>query len=282
MAGAPTDAAGLPAGAVCAHHPEREASWLCARCGSFACDGCVFSTVARRPICRSCAQGGLGEPIPWERRRELGRLRALWQTTKVAMRSPARFFRTPATEEGQLWPVTYGVLVYTAGQVGSYLLTALVMLAGGGIAAALAPEPEVGGLIFGYFGCWTLGMFPVMLLQAPVYALLGILGGAAMSHGTLALLRVPRGSFEQTLRAVAFANAPYILYFVPCFGPIVGWIGVVVLEVIGLRESHRIGTDKAVLAAVGYRVVGIVLVIVAYGGLIGLGVAAEGLKRAGG
>lgn len=282
MPDSPAEAAGLPAGAACAHHPDRDATRLCARCGSFACDECVFSALADRPTCRSCAQGGLAEPIPWERRRDIGRMRAFWRTTKIATRSPTRFFRTPATEEGQLWPVVYGVLVYTAGQLGSYLIMALLMLAGGGIVAAFAPEPELGGIILGYFGCWTVGMFPVMLLQAPVYALLGIIAGAAMSHGTLALFRVPRGSFDRTLRVVAFANAPYILYVVPCVGPLVGWIGVVVLEVIGLREVHRIDTDRAVLAAVGYRVVGLVLVVVAYVALIGLGVAAEGLDRGGG
>ncbi|MFW5920864.1 MAG: YIP1 family protein [Polyangiales bacterium] len=273
------DPAGLPAGAACAHHPERDATRLCARCGSFACEQCVFSALEQRPICRACAEGGLGEPIPWERRREIGRLRAFWRTTKVAMRTPTRFYRTPPTEEGQLWPVVYGVLAYTAGQLGSYLFMALLVLLGGGIAAAFAPEPEIGGILFGYFGCWTVGMFPLVLLQAPVYALLGILAGAAMSHGTLALFRVPRGSFEQTLRVVAFANAPYILYVVPCVGPLVGLVGVVVLEVIGLREVHRLSTDKAVLAAVGYRVLGVVLFVGGYVALVALGLAAEGLSR---
>ena len=48
-----TPASPVPAGARCATHPERSAAIVCARCGSFACEGCEVMLDGER-FCTGC------------------------------------------------------------------------------------------------------------------------------------------------------------------------------------------------------------------------------------
>lgn len=51
----------LPPGAICAHHPEREAARSCARCGTFVCGGCLVGD----DLCEDCKRRLLREGTPW-------------------------------------------------------------------------------------------------------------------------------------------------------------------------------------------------------------------------
>ncbi|HHH28907.1 MAG TPA: hypothetical protein ENK57_11260, partial [Polyangiaceae bacterium] len=104
----------LPQGAACAAH-EEPASFVCDRCGDFGCVSCLFFAGGKRSICITCAEKGLGQPIPWERRSEIGNVQAFWQTTKLCMFSPTRFFCTPTTQEDSLSAIAYGVVAVTVG-----------------------------------------------------------------------------------------------------------------------------------------------------------------------
>jgi len=139
------------------------------------------------------------------------------------------------------------------------------MLAGGGI-AAFAPgrEAQPIGAALGAYGCVFLGMSPFFaLLAGPMNALLGQVFAAACAHGTLALAKKARGSFEDTLRVTSYSNAPHILQFVPLLG-MVTFFWVVSIEVIGLREVHKCGTDWAAAAAIGYRLVFALVIVLGY------------------
>jgi hypothetical protein len=269
------EAALVPDGAMCASHPEIGASFTCARCGSFGCPGCAFSAIPGREVCRICAAHGLGEPIPWERRKEIGYWRAFWYTTRLATRRPREFFKTPATEPGAMSPVFYGVAVYAFGQYVYVAMIALSLVVFGAVAAAVAEEPLVGAIAGGYSVFFVL----IVLLQAPVQGLMGVLFGSACVHGALALMKQTSAPFEQTMRAVSYANAPYFFYFIPCVGPFLSWLWMVWVETVAVRETHRIGTDRAVLAVVGYRVLFILLVVVGYAALFGLVFLAEQAGR---
>lgn len=51
-----------PEGPKCARHPERPATWVCSRCGSFACVACANQVRPEAPpMCPDC----------WQRRTEL-------------------------------------------------------------------------------------------------------------------------------------------------------------------------------------------------------------------
>lgn len=266
-----TETEELLRGASCALHEGADASFLCTRCGSFGCPSCAFSAVPEREVCSACAQKGLGEPIPWERRKELGTWRAFWRTAQLASRTPTAFFRTPTTQASPLGAMIHGVATYTFGLLLSYLVMGILVMLGGGAVALFGgtDETQMLGAIIGGYGCLIAGMSPMALLFAPAGELLGLVIAAGASHGTLALFKKTRGSFEDTLRALSYANAPRIWVFIPVFG-VFSYFWMLGVEVIALRETHRCGTDMAVLAALGFRVVLFVAVMVLYAALIGM------------
>jgi hypothetical protein len=61
--------ASLPAGARCAHHPERDAQATCVRCGNYMCSECVGSGApAGRGLCLACAsRDGVTGTFPFNR-----------------------------------------------------------------------------------------------------------------------------------------------------------------------------------------------------------------------
>lgn len=274
MSGGAEGAAGteaLLAGATCAVHLELDASFVCTRCGTFGCGECAFSTIQGREVCRACAQKGLGEPIPWERRKEVGNWRAFWLTVRLASRSPTAFFRTPTTQPNALGAVLHGVASYTVGVILSYLTAGLIMMISGGTIALVGQDETTStlGALLGGYGCVLAGMSPFALVSAPASALLGLVVAAAASHGTLALFKKTRGSFEDTLRVLSYANAPRVWIFVPVLG-VFTYFWMIGVEVVALRETHRCGTDAAVIAAVAYRVVLFLLLIGVYAMLFGM------------
>lgn len=223
-----------------------------------------------REVCQACAQKGLGEPIPWERRKEIGNWHAFWSTVRLASRSPTAFFRTPSTQASSLGGVAHGVLSYSAGLFLSYLVAALLLMLSGG-AIALFGETETAtmmGTVLGGYGCVVAGMSPLALVFAPANALLGLVVAAAASHGTLALLKKTRASFEETLRVLSYANAPRVWVFVPVLGGLT-YFWMMGIEVIALRETHRCSNDAAVLAVVVYRVILFLLIVGLYVALFG-------------
>ena len=122
-------------------------------------------------------------------------------------------------------------------------------------------------------------IIPLTLGQAPLYGLFGILGGGGMTHLTLRALKSAKAPFEGTVRAVSYANAPYLLYAIPCFGPWIGWFWMLYLEVTGIKEVHGVGTDKAAIAVLGWRLLLIGGVITAYMLFFGAMLLLEGSQR---
>lgn len=260
----------VPPGASCAVHDD-DAVFTCVRCGDFGCADCAFSSIPGREVCATCAKGGLSAPIPWERRDEIGKWRAFWDTTKLTLKSPVRFFKTPPTEASVLPAVVHGVLTVSVGLFITYVVVgALMILAGGGL-ALLDGDLAPAGAVLGIYGCAFVGLSPVLaLLAAPTQALFGQVFAAACAHGILTLGKKTRGTFEDTLRVCSYANAPYALQFIPVLGSFT-WFWVVGLEVIGLREAHRCGNDWAGFAAIGWR---LAFTSVIVGGYVVLVVAA--------
>lgn len=264
----------LPEGAHCALHAAEVARFACERCGTFGCVACRFGGqppdgVVRLEVCRACAADGLAEPIPWERRRELGWWRAFADTTKLVCTSPERFFRTPSIERGATGGLFYGVAAYAVGQLLLMLVMGAMMVLGGAVAGAITEEPVIAGVLAGY-GCFFAGLSPLILAQAPVQALLAIVIAAGAEHGTLMLMKRTRAKFEDTLRVVGYAYAPHVWIFVPVCGGLVSWFWMLWCELKAIRELHRCGTDGAVLAVGGFRVLALLGVIALYAAIIAI------------
>lgn len=256
----------LAVSATCAVHPQATASFTCTRCGSYGCDACTFSGVAGKEICRACAATGLAEPLPWERRREIGWWRAFWRTVKLALLEPSATFRTPSTEDGLLGPILFAAIAYTFGQLVMMLLLLLVFVGMGAAVAYTTDEPGIGAIFAGYGLC----MVPLVLLQAPVYAILGVLFSGGLGHLTLVALKKARAPFDQSLRAVCYANAPHVFEILSC----VAYFWVIAAETIALRELHRCSTGTALLATLGWRMLFFLLIVGGYAALFALALLA--------
>lgn len=252
-------AGALPEGARCAVHPESDARFACDRCGTFGCADCRFGGlppegVHRLAICRECAREGLSEPIPWERRKELGMIRAFAQTTRLVCLSPERFFRTPPIEKGAASGLFYGVAAYTIGQLLTFLVIIVLALLGGGVIAVAAEDAAIAGF-FGAYGCILAGMTPIVIAQAPVQALFGIVIAGGAAHGTLMLMKRQKGKLEDSLRVIGYAYAPWaFVWIVPGCGVYAMYVWMLWCEFKAVRETHRAGTDGAVVAVLGFRV----------------------------
>lgn len=263
-----SERASLPEGARCAVHPGTEARFTCTRCGSFGCVACLFGGepppgVMRHEVCRACAKHGLEEPVPWERRKELGIWRAFLDTTRLASRQPTRFFKTPAIEKGPAGAIFYALAAYAVGQLALMVLMGALMIVGGGVAGIVTEEPLLAGVLAGY-GCMFAGLSPFFVAQGAAQALVGMLVAAGAAHGTLALLKKTGAKLEDTLRAVGYAYAPMVWIWIPGCGFYIAYFWMLAVELKAIRETHRTGNDSAALAVFGYRVLLLLFLIAVY------------------
>ncbi len=265
----------LPEGACCAWHPQARATFVCGRCGNYGCPHCVYGEQEEgRTVCTTC---GPREAIPWERRRELGWWKAFWQTTKQASRTPTAFFRAQQLEAGSVAPIGYGALAYTVGQLFWGIQITVLLSVGMAIALAVAPSGNSGGpsgaalgliglavgLLYGVF------IMAMTLFQAPVAALFGIMLSGGLTHLSLYLMKRTTAGFESTLRAMSYANAAHVYLGIPIVGPFVAMVWVPVVEIIGVRETHKCGTGAATFAVLAYRFVIIGGILSMYALLVG-------------
>ncbi|MGC4120607.1 MAG: YIP1 family protein [Myxococcales bacterium] len=233
--------------ARCPSHPDRPATDVCARCGSFTCRECLQPGVDGQPQCPACrGRGGEVQPTPWEERGQRGVIGAYLETVKLSVTDPVRLFERMRVDNA-------------AGALSYFWINFAV-----GVIAAQAWAPVISGLGFDPFkqgGAPKLpegfekfvelnNSFAFNLAAGVVLALLGpvflYLVTGVIHLGLLLFQNAPRG-FNATLRSVSYASAPQLLQLVPiCLGP-VGGVWSLVLIVIGLSRTHRISVGKALL-----------------------------------
>jgi hypothetical protein len=96
---------------------------------------------------------------------------------------------------------------------------------------------------------------------SPVMLLLSLFVSAAITHLLLRLFGGAHRDVWFTTRVFAFSYSPQLLGIVPMVGSVVGFVWMVVVAIIGLREGHGTSTGRA--AAAVLIPVGIGLVFVA-------------------
>jgi hypothetical protein len=85
-------------------------------------------------------------------------------------------------------------------------------------------------------------------LLSPVFQLIALFIGAAVTQVMLLLLSPDRGSYSRTVRMYCFASSPGLFAVIPYAGAFIGMVWSVVIAVIGVREVHRISTGRAAAA----------------------------------
>lgn len=185
-------------------------------------------------------------------------MRAFWQTTKLVMWSPTRFFRTPPSDTGFGSSLLFGALAVTVAHIGVALLVGIALVGSGVFlafagsnAARDAGEMTTAGASM---ACMGLGYAFIMVIQAPIYGLIVSLIAASIEHLGLIFFKSRQASFEDTWRASSYANAAYILWWIPMCGSMLTPFWVAANEVVALRETHRAKNDRVAIVVIGWRV----------------------------
>lgn len=170
--------------------------------------------------------------FPWPPAESDSILGSFGETWKSATFDPTAFFaRMPkagGTGAALLYYLVIGMLVAGA---------SLFWQSATGLSELMGPE-----------GART-GLDPVIsfLLSPPILVLV-LAVEAGITHLLLLIFGGPRHGFRTTVRVFCFAYSPMIFGFVPVLGTLVGTVWMVVLAIIGLRESHETDGWKAALA----------------------------------
>jgi len=179
-----------------------------------------------------------GRAFPWPPGEDESILTAFTDTWRGATLSPTQFFRS-LPRDGRIGPALLYYLPLGIAVAGAGLFWGLVLPSAEEMAA-------LGG--FGQLGGES-GMDPVIeFLMSPLLLLFSLFVSAGVTHMMLALFGGAKHGLSTTVRVFAFAYSPNILGVVPYAGELVGWVWMIVIAIIGLREAHGTGTGRAAAA----------------------------------
>lgn len=284
----------------CSAHATEAASTTCAGCGRFLCAGCAAPSLGepvaqardagvdaasgasgepakeRPPVpegppagprCATCK--GAGHPIPWEDPK-VPAAAGLWRTLKLL---PSDSFHSSVPWTGGLGlPLRFAAASATIGALGaaafgvvSAFMTVALLDALRGVFLA-HPDPTVRqaflsmiDLVRGLAGPdKALLGFAVAMLQ-PVMIVLQVLVISALTQ-PIARALGGQGTFEGTLRAIAYAQGALVLKAVPLVGGSIAFLAVILVAYLGLRRAHGLSGGRALIAATWWIPVQLALV----------------------
>lgn len=172
----------------------------------------------------------------WEDMENLGFFRAFLGTVGEALFHPSRFYRRMPVEGGLIHPLIFalvmGVLGGLLGLIYQFLMMSFV------------------GSMFEPRGLGGFGV-PMMIGSAiglPILTIIGLFIASGILHVCLMIVRGNRKGFEATFRVIAYAMSTQVFGIIPFLGGAIGGIWALVIEIVGIRESHGISTGRAALA----------------------------------
>lgn len=167
---------------------------------------------------------------PWEDMEKVGFFQAFLTTLREVLLSPSRFYRRMPTNRGLSNPLIFALIL---GVLGGVL----------GLAWQQAFVPQ-----FEQFPGTAAPYLVGITIALPLIVLLALFVGSAIVHLCLMLVGGNRRGFEATFRVIAYSWSTQIFALVPLIGSFIIPIYSLVIEIIGLRESHGISTGRAALA----------------------------------
>lgn len=238
--------------AQCALHAERVATSVCVRCGAFTCAECNPSGTGTCPPCQQLTGSDQAyQPPPWEKRDQLGFVQAVWLTWKSSIMTPNAFFRRLDPNGPTKDAFLYGWLLSSAGgllQIPFLILNLLQTRTQlSELMRTMNDLPAPVKAVFELFNLSPLVLALTIGASAIVLFPLSVLFSTALAHLGVRMVGGTSQPFGTTLRVLCYAIAPNVLTGVPVIGGFVAFY-TLALEVIGLREAHRITVGRAIVA----------------------------------
>lgn len=199
--------------------------------------------------------------FPWPPREGESLIETWGRTWHGAALTPRRFFAA-MPRDGSLGAAILYYLSIGVPVAGAELFWRMVGVGG-------LPDEAVEA---GVLAAWS----PLVdFLVSPVVLLLSLFLSAGVVHAMLRLFGGASGGFTLTARVFAFAYSPQVLGVVPVIGSIAGFVWMVVVAIVGVREAHHTSTGKAAAAiliplAIGIAFMMIAALIAATGSLLDL------------
>ncbi|HEY0793279.1 MAG TPA: YIP1 family protein, partial [Chthoniobacterales bacterium] len=178
----------------------------------------------------------------WERRQELGLVRAYVATLREVFFEPGNTFTKMNPTGGIQQPTGFFLLTMAIQAVFAFVFQALTL-----------PYNRAFADLQRQFNLGSAGL----LLILPLFLVLGIMLTVVINfvlagfyHFALKLLGGTRAKYEATYRVVTYAQAAQLLAIVPCIGPVATVIFFLMAASIGLQRVHQAPLWKAALALV--------------------------------
>lgn len=189
----------------------------------------------------------LAARFPWPPPEDESLITALGETWRRAVFQPRPFYA--ALPDGGTGAAVLYYLVVGIAAAALQLFWDTVLPYGGDWLGLLDPGTRISPL--------------VNFLLSPLYLIASLVLAGGVTHLVLlVLVREPRG-FGTTVRVYAYAYSPMLFAVVPRVGALIGFIWMVVIAVIGVREAHRTTTGRAATAVLVPLVLALVLIAAA-------------------
>jgi len=186
------------------------------------------------------------QECPWEDRESYGLFKAYFQTAIKCLSTPPLFFSKLPISGGYGDPILFAVFsVALSAPIGMLLISLL---------GAVPLSTGLFGMLMG---------FVCALVGAAVVTPVAILIWSGIVHGALLLLQAADGGFQATLRVVSYSAVTQLFNALPYVGNVASLYGIV-LTIIGLRETHRTTTGRAVAAVLTPLAVGVAFALILY------------------
>ncbi len=173
---------------------------------------------------------GEEEYCPWEDMEKLGFFQAMLATLSEVLFSPTKFYRRMPTRRGLTNPLIFALILGVLGGVLGLAWQQIFML-------RLGQSPEIA----------TTRLVGITV-ALPVIVLVSLYLGSAIGHLCLMVVGGNRRGFEATFRVIAYSWSTQVFALIPFVGSLIIPIYDLIIVIIGLRESHGIGTGRAALA----------------------------------
>jgi hypothetical protein len=181
----------------------------------------------------------------WERRKELGLVKALTQTWKEVLFNPNVSFPRMKTSGGFAAPFLFNLTMVV---IYAFFTTIYQVLLSGAFAAAAGSAHNGTSSMNGL----SMGLPPLLNFGAMIVLIPVLVGftfvNAGITHLCLALFKGTSKNYEATYRVVCYSYSTWIFALVPCAGGIVSSVWGVVSTIIGLSKVHKTEGWRAAVA----------------------------------
>jgi hypothetical protein len=202
--------------------------------GSYRCPHC--GSVVQVPGAEASTE------FHWENRNQVGFFRGFWESVKLSMVEPQRFFGSVPAGGDYVNPLLYGMICICIGFIFSAFYQ--VLFQSFGVFLGLLTHQPPREIAFG-FGA-SVAIAAAIVVSSPVAAFIHLFLYTAVYHLFLWILGGNRKGFEATFRAFAYSQGPQLLQIIPFLGSLATFIWHIVLFIIGLKKLHQASTGQAV------------------------------------